>query len=71
MKKYEITYRVFGYHTEIIEVDDDVAIEEVEEMCYTNFPPIEEYDVQVEECVPYDEEDEDDDDEEAQAFFVD
>lgn len=49
MKKYEITYTVTGYHREIIEVDDDTTIEEIEEMCYNNFPPVEEYFVEVDE----------------------
>ena len=49
MKRYEITYTVTGYHTEIIEVDDEMTIAEIGDMCYENFPPIESYSVEIEE----------------------
>ena len=61
MKTIAVTYTVTGYYHDIIEVDDDMTDEEVEAMCYDNFPPIEEYYVQVDRIG----EDDDDDDEEA------
>ena len=69
MRKYEVTYTVTGHHTEIIEVDDDMTAEEVQDMCYDNFPPIEEYQVEVDyrgddEDEDFEDEDEDFEDEE-------
>ena len=59
MKKFEVTYTITGYHTEIMEVEDETTIDEVEDMCYRDFPPIEEYFVEVVE-LENDKDDEDD-----------
>ena len=48
MKKYRITYTVEGYYSNEATFENDVTIEEIEEMCYEDFPSCENYYVQVE-----------------------